>query len=299
MAFATNSNRPQPLWQPPPTACLTASGAASEAPSLLIFGNGPRQRAAAGPRGPGAEQQKRPPASAPPRTSAERRPTGVCRRSPAVRRRFGDNRRRLRVTRRPFTASGHQRPPVVLSSVRRVTHDQMGPGPTGPDTGRGWCLLSSGGGGVGKKPWYCVLVCSWRRPLADRHSLPFPSLSFSEGAPSTPGGGGGGDRGGYYRVAHGTGLNANGTQFPCRTLVACLVLSCKQSHKEERIAVPKNGPSRSRSPFQHLRRHEGRGWCRSWSPRPGPAGTHWRGGGRYPPPPPPPRRRAYAHPLSP
>ena len=25
MAFVTNSNRPQPLWQPPPTACLTAS----------------------------------------------------------------------------------------------------------------------------------------------------------------------------------------------------------------------------------------------------------------------------------
>ena len=23
-----------------------------------------------------------------------------------------------------------------------------------------------GGGGVGKKPWYFVLVCSWRRPLA-------------------------------------------------------------------------------------------------------------------------------------
>ena len=39
-------------------------------------------------------------------------------------------------------------------------------------------------GGFGKKPWYCVLVCSWRRPLADRHSLAFPSLSFSEGPPS-------------------------------------------------------------------------------------------------------------------
>ena len=34
MAFVTDSTRPQPLWQPPPTACLTASGAASEAPSL-------------------------------------------------------------------------------------------------------------------------------------------------------------------------------------------------------------------------------------------------------------------------
>ena len=31
MAFVTDSNRPQPLWQPPPTACLTAS----EVPSLL------------------------------------------------------------------------------------------------------------------------------------------------------------------------------------------------------------------------------------------------------------------------
>ena len=29
-------NRPQPLWQPPPTACRTASGATSEAPSLLM-----------------------------------------------------------------------------------------------------------------------------------------------------------------------------------------------------------------------------------------------------------------------
>ena len=33
-AFVTDSNRPQPLGQPPPTACLTASGATSEAPSL-------------------------------------------------------------------------------------------------------------------------------------------------------------------------------------------------------------------------------------------------------------------------
>ena len=33
MAFVTDSNRPQPLRQPPPTACLTASGAASGAAS--------------------------------------------------------------------------------------------------------------------------------------------------------------------------------------------------------------------------------------------------------------------------
>ena len=36
MAFVTDSNRPQPPWQPPPTACLTASGATCEAPSLLL-----------------------------------------------------------------------------------------------------------------------------------------------------------------------------------------------------------------------------------------------------------------------
>jgi hypothetical protein len=35
MAFATDSNRP-PLRQPPPTACPTAPGAASEAPALLM-----------------------------------------------------------------------------------------------------------------------------------------------------------------------------------------------------------------------------------------------------------------------
>ena len=31
---------------------------------------------------------------------------------------------------------------------------------------------------------FAVLVCSWRRLLADRHSLPFPFLSWSEGPPS-------------------------------------------------------------------------------------------------------------------
>ena len=36
MALVTDSNRPQPLGQPPPTACVTASGAASEVPSLLM-----------------------------------------------------------------------------------------------------------------------------------------------------------------------------------------------------------------------------------------------------------------------
>ena len=35
-AFVTDSNRPQPPWQPPPTACLTAAGATSEAPSTTL-----------------------------------------------------------------------------------------------------------------------------------------------------------------------------------------------------------------------------------------------------------------------
>ena len=35
-AFVTDSNRPQSLRQPPPTACLTAPGAAFEAPSLRM-----------------------------------------------------------------------------------------------------------------------------------------------------------------------------------------------------------------------------------------------------------------------
>ena len=36
LAFVTDSNRPQPLWQPPPTACPTASVGASEALPLLM-----------------------------------------------------------------------------------------------------------------------------------------------------------------------------------------------------------------------------------------------------------------------
>ena len=48
---------------------------------------------------------------------------------------------------------------------------------------RGW----GGGGGFGMTPWCDDLVCSWRRLLADRHSLPFPwTLSLWVG-----GGGGG------------------------------------------------------------------------------------------------------------
>ena len=33
---------------------------------------------------------------------------------------------------------------------------------------------AGGGGGFGMTPWCDDLVCSWRRLLADRHSLPFP-----------------------------------------------------------------------------------------------------------------------------
>ena len=39
-AFITDSNCPQPLRQHPPTACLTASGATSEVPSLLMHPRG-------------------------------------------------------------------------------------------------------------------------------------------------------------------------------------------------------------------------------------------------------------------
>ena len=54
MAFVTDSNRPQPLWQPAPTACLTASGAGSEARSLLMHPCPllPRPRPCANPRLP-------------------------------------------------------------------------------------------------------------------------------------------------------------------------------------------------------------------------------------------------------
>ena len=41
IAFVTGSNDPQPLWQPPPSACLTASGAASKVPPLLMHPWGP------------------------------------------------------------------------------------------------------------------------------------------------------------------------------------------------------------------------------------------------------------------
>ena len=50
MAFVTDSNHLQPLWQPPPTACSTAPGAASEVPSLLMQPRaGPLEKTDGGP----------------------------------------------------------------------------------------------------------------------------------------------------------------------------------------------------------------------------------------------------------
>ena len=40
MAVVTDSNRPQPLWQPPPTACLTASAASSLPMHPWVWGSG-------------------------------------------------------------------------------------------------------------------------------------------------------------------------------------------------------------------------------------------------------------------
>ena len=37
-----------------------------------------------------------------------------------------------------------------------------------------WCIWRAGGGGFGMRPWCDDLVCSGRRLLANRHSLPFP-----------------------------------------------------------------------------------------------------------------------------
>ena len=36
------------------------------------------------------------------------------------------------------------------------------------------CVCHERSGGFGMTPWCTVLVCSWRRVLADRHLLPFP-----------------------------------------------------------------------------------------------------------------------------
>ena len=49
-----------------------------------------------------------------------------------------------------------------------------------------------GGGGVGMTPWCDDPVCSWRRLLADRHSLPFPWTLSLHGR--WWGGGGGSDQ---------------------------------------------------------------------------------------------------------
>ena len=43
---------------------------------------------------------------------------------------------------------------------------------------------AGGGGGLACRLRFVVLVCSWRRLCADRHSLPFPSLFLNKGPPS-------------------------------------------------------------------------------------------------------------------
>ena len=48
------------------------------------------------------------------------------------------------------------------------------PNREGRQVGRSAARLPGEGGGGGMTPWCVVLVCSWRRLLADRHSLPFP-----------------------------------------------------------------------------------------------------------------------------
>ena len=50
-----------------------------------------------------------------------------------------------------------------------------------------------GGGGFGKKPWYCILVCRWRRPLADRHSQVGGGGVGHKTVPKRSVGGGGGE----------------------------------------------------------------------------------------------------------
>ena len=52
--FLTDDNHPQPLWQPPPTACLPAPGAASEVLSLLMHSPPPLCNP---PRGGGGSRQ--------------------------------------------------------------------------------------------------------------------------------------------------------------------------------------------------------------------------------------------------
>ena len=42
------------------------------------------------------------------------------------------------------------------------------------------CGLRVEGGGLACHLGFVVLVCSWQRLLADRHLLPFPSLSLNE-----------------------------------------------------------------------------------------------------------------------
>jgi len=52
------------------------------------------------------------------------------------------------------------------------------------------------------------------------------------------------DRGRYYGVAHGTGLIPNETQFPRRTLGACLALNYCSLHKQRLKTNSRQPPSR-------------------------------------------------------
>ena len=76
-----------------------------------------------------------------------------------LRRRWGGTYRRLRTVERRLRGTCGVPDPRLRALVS---------GPSTPDQGCAW------GGGFGMTPWCDDLVCSWRRLLADRHSLPFP-----------------------------------------------------------------------------------------------------------------------------
>ena len=57
--------------------------------------------------------------------------------------------------------------PSFTALLKSIPHVPLGVSSTGHH-------YSEGGGGAGMTPWCVVLVYSWRRLLADRHSPPFP-----------------------------------------------------------------------------------------------------------------------------
>ena len=87
MAFVTDRNRPQPLWQPPPTACLAASGAAPEALSLpMHHWEGPKLRSRGHGCGQGRSGPTRPfSSSGTPGCAPSARPSGPPGCKPAAR----------------------------------------------------------------------------------------------------------------------------------------------------------------------------------------------------------------------